>query len=55
MITRPEILEGIKRHIQPIRGQEHLRLLEIEPGHARLSIEITEESLNLYEIGRAHV
>jgi uncharacterized protein (TIGR00369 family) len=52
MITRPEILEGIKRHIQPIRGQENLRLLEIEPGHARLSIEITEESLNLY--GNAH-
>ena len=52
MITRPEILEGIRRHIQPIRGQENLKLLEIEPGHARLSIEITEECLNLY--GNAH-
>ena len=40
MITRPEILEGIRRHIQPIRGQENLKLLEIEPGHARLSIEM---------------
>ena len=27
MITRPEILEGIRRHIQPIRGQENLKLL----------------------------
>ena len=52
MITRPEIMEGIKRHIQPINGQENLELLEIEPGHARLSVEVTKECLNLY--GNAH-
>lgn len=52
MITRPEIMEGIRRHIQRIGGQENLKILEIEPGHTRLSIEVAEESLNLY--GNAH-
>ena len=42
MITRPEIMEGIRRHIQPIGGQENLNILEVEPGHVRLSIELTE-------------
>ena len=49
MINRPEIMEGIRRHIQHIGGQE---ILEIEPGHARLSIEVPKEALNLY--GNAH-
>ena len=48
MITRPEIMEGIRRHIQPIGGQENLNILEVEPGHVRLSIELTEACLNLY-------
>ena len=52
MITRPEIMEGIRRHIQPIGGQENLNILEVEPGHVRLSIELTEACLNLY--GNAH-
>lgn len=52
MIERPEIMEGIKRHIQPVGGCEHLKILEIEAGHAKLSAEITEETLNLY--GNAH-
>ena len=47
MITRPEIMEGIRRHIQPIGGQENLNILEVEPGHVRLSIELTEACLNL--------
>ena len=38
MITRPEIMEGIRQHIQPIGGQENL--------------ELTEACLNLY--GNAH-
>ena len=52
MINRPEIMEGIRRHIQKIGGQENLKIIEIEPGHARLSIEVPEEALNLY--GNAH-
>ena len=52
MITRPENMEGIRLHIQRIGGQENLKILEIEPGHARLSIEVPEEALNLY--GNAH-
>ena len=52
MINRPEIMEGIRRHIQRIGGQENLKILEIKPGHARLSIEVPEEALNLY--GNAH-
>lgn len=49
---RPEIMEGIMRHIQAISGTERLKLLEIQPGHAKLSIEILTDSLNLY--GNAH-
>ena len=52
MINRPEIMEGIRRHIQRIGGQENLKILEIKPGHAHLSIEVPEEALNLY--GNAH-
>lgn len=49
---RPEIMEGIRRHIQAIRGMEHAKILEIAPGHARLSVDVIPESLNLY--GNAH-
>lgn len=49
---KPEIMEGILRHIQPIGGLECAKLLEISPGHAKLSVEITPEALNLY--GNAH-
>lgn len=49
---RPEIMEGIRRHIQAIKGMENAVILEISPGHARLSVEVIPESLNLY--GNAH-
>ena len=42
------IMEGIRRHIQPIGGLEHARLLEIQPGLAKVSVEIGKENLNLY-------
>lgn len=49
---RPEIMEGIRRHIQAIKGMENASILEISPGHARLSVEVIPEALNLY--GNAH-
>ena len=49
---RPEIMEGIMRHIQKIGGTEYTTLLEISPGHAKLCVETTEEALNLY--GNVH-
>ncbi len=49
---RPEIMEGIRRHIQAIEGMGHARILEISPGHVRLSVDVIPESLNLY--GNAH-
>lgn len=49
---RPEIMDGIRRHIQAIKGMENAKILEISPGHARLSVEVLPESLNLY--GNAH-
>ncbi|MFR3165634.1 MAG: PaaI family thioesterase [Hungatella sp.] len=49
---RPEIMDGILRHIHPIGGIENARLLEVSPGHAKLSMEITQEALNLY--GNVH-
>lgn len=45
---KESIMEGIRRHIQPLPGLEKTQLLEISPGHARISIEVTPESLNLY-------
>lgn len=42
------IMEGIKRHIQPLLGLEKAQLLEIEPGYAKISIEVLPEALNLY-------
>lgn len=45
---RPEIMDGIRRHIQALEGLEQTELLEVAPGHARLAINITPKSLNLY-------
>ena len=49
---RSEIMDGILRHIHPIGGIENAKLLEVSPGHAKLSVEITQEALNLY--GNVH-
>lgn len=48
MKIKPEIMEGIRRHIQPIDGLEHTELLEIEPGHAKIAINVPAGALNLY-------
>lgn len=45
---REVIMEGIRRHIIPLKGLENAQLLEVSPGHAKLSYEITPEALNLY-------
>nr|WP_288827130.1 PaaI family thioesterase [uncultured Clostridium sp.] len=45
---REEIMEGIRRHILPLSGVENASLLEVWPGHSRISIDITESALNLY-------
>ena len=45
---KPEIMEGILKHIKPLGGLGSAELLEIAPGHARIKIEITEDALNLY-------
>lgn len=49
---RPEIMDGIRRHIQAIKGMEGAKILEISPGHVKLSVDVLPESLNLY--GNAH-
>ena len=49
---RSEIMDGILRHIHPIGGIENAKLLEVSPGHAKLSVEITQKALNLY--GNVH-
>lgn len=49
---RPEIMDGIRRHVQAIKGMELAEILEISPGHARLSVDVLPESCNLY--GNAH-
>lgn len=45
---RPEIMDGIRRHVTTLEGLEKAELLEIEPGHARIKIEIGKKALNLY-------
>ncbi len=52
MIERKEIMDGIYRHIQSLSGVENIKILEIEPGHSKLSVEVTQGALNLY--GNAH-
>ena len=49
---RSEIMDGILRHIHPSGGIENAKLLEVSPGHAKLSVEITQKALNLY--GNVH-
>ncbi len=45
---REEIMEGIRRHILPLSGVEKAELLEVWPGHSKITLEITEGALNLY-------
>ena len=45
---KPEIMEGIHRHIKEVSGLENAEILEIRPGHARIKILIDENALNLY-------
>lgn len=49
---RDEIMEGIRRHILPLSGLEQAKLLEVCPGHAKISIKIPDSALNLY--GNVH-
>lgn len=45
---RPEVMEGIRKHIAPLGRLEKAELLEIRPGHARVKIDIKEDALNFY-------
>lgn len=45
---REEIMEGIKRHLLPLSGVENAKLLEVWPGHAKISLDISKGALNLY-------
>lgn len=45
---RQKIMEGIQKHLQPIAGFDKIQLLEVEPGHAKISIDIPPEALNMY-------
>lgn len=49
---RPEIMEGIQKHIKALGGFEKAEILEIGPGHARIKIPAGEEAMNLY--GKLH-
>lgn len=42
---RSEIMDGILRHIHPSGGIENAKLLEVSPGHAKLSRGNYSESL----------
>lgn len=45
---RKEIMEGIKRHILPLSGLEKAQLIEVWPGHAKISIDVPDTAFNLY-------
>lgn len=45
---REEVMDGIRRHVHPLLGLETARILEVSPGHAKISIDITKDMLNLY-------
>ena len=45
---RQEILEGIRRHVQSLEGLEHVQILEIAPGHAKIAWDVHPSALNLY-------
>lgn len=49
---RPEVQKGLIDHLKNIGRFDGAKILEIEPGHAKVSIEITEEATNFY--GNAH-
>ncbi|MCI6887526.1 MAG: PaaI family thioesterase [Lachnospiraceae bacterium] len=49
---RPDLMDGIRSHLKPIGSFRDARILEIEPGHAKVSMDITEETLNFY--GNVH-
>ncbi len=42
------IMKGILRHVQSLEGLETAQILEIWPGHSRLSFTVPEGALNLY-------
>lgn len=45
-----KIWEGIKRHIHSLGGFEKAVLIEVKPGYAKFSIDLTPEAINLYGI-----
>lgn len=49
---RPEIQKGLIAHLKNIGSFEHAKILEIEPGHAKVSIELQEDAMNFY--GNVH-
>lgn len=49
---KPDIQEGIRRHIHRLGGIECAEILEIAPGHAKIALDVTPECLNLY--GKIH-
>ncbi|MGN0157633.1 MAG: PaaI family thioesterase [Brotaphodocola sp.] len=49
---RSDLMDGIRQHLKPIGSFRNAEILEIEPGHAKVSISITEDARNLY--GNAH-
>lgn len=49
---RPDLMDGIRMHLKPIGSFRNAQILEIAPGHARVSVEIGEDDLNFY--GNVH-
>lgn len=49
---RPEIQKGLWGHLKNLGKFDEAKILEIEPGHALVSIDITEDALNFY--GNVH-
>lgn len=45
---RPEIIEGIQAHLTPVCLNAKIEILEVAPGHVRLSVEIPPEAINMY-------
>ena len=45
---KPEVMNGIMKHIKALGGLEKAELLEISPGHTRIRIKIMEDALNFY-------
>lgn len=49
---RPEVQKGLIDHLKNIGSFDGAKILEIEPGHSKVSIKVTEEATNFY--GNAH-